>query len=382
MKKKSAAQACLVGSAPGRGTGGGRARRTVAVRVGRLTVGGGAPVSVQSMTKTDTRDVGATVRQLRALARAGCEIGRVAVPDRGALAAFARIRAKVALPLVADIHFDHQLAIACIEAGADKVRVNPGNIGGTARLQEVGRRALARGCALRVGVNAGSLEREIFARHGGATPPALVESARRAIADLEAVGFTAIVVSLKASSVPHTIAAYRLAARALRYPLHLGVTEAGFGLAGVVKSAIGTGALLADGIGDTLRVSLTDSPLAEVRVGREILAALGLRRTGVEIVSCPTCGRCGVDLQRTARAVRRSLADVSEPLTVAVMGCPVNGPGEAKAADVGLAGGRGKAVLFARGQVLKTVPESRMIAELTDAVRQEAARRVRARGGG
>jgi len=279
------------------------------------------------MTKTDTRDVGATVRQLRALERAGCEIGRVAVPDHGALAAFARIRGKVGLPLVADIHFDHRLAIACIEAGADKVRINPGNIGGTARMQEVARRALARGCAIRVGVNAGSLEKELFAKHGGATPAALVESAVRAVRDLEAVGFRAIVVSLKASSVPHTIAAYRLAARALHYPLHLGVTEAGFGLAGIVKSAIGTGALLADGIGDTLRVSLTDSPLAEVRVAREILAALGLRREGVEIVSCPTCGRCGVDLQRTARAVRRSLADVVEPLTVAVMGCPSTAPG-------------------------------------------------------
>ena len=357
-------------------------RRTRPVAVGALTLGGGAPVSVQSMTKTDTRDVGATVRQLRALERAGCQIGRVAVPDHGAVAAFARIREKVSLPLVADIHFDHRLAIACIEAGADKVRVNPGNIGGTARLQEVGRRALARGCAIRVGVNAGSLEKEIFAKHGGATPAALVESAERAVRDLEAVGFRAIVLSLKASSVLHMIAAYRLAARKLRYPLHLGVTEAGFGLAGIVKSSIGTGALLADGIGDTLRVSLTDSPLAEVRVGREILAALGLRREGVEIVSCPTCGRCGVDLQRTARAVRRSLADVAEPLTVAVMGCPVNGPGEAKAADVGLAGGKGKAVLFSRGHVLKTVPESRMIAALTEAVREEAARRGRARGDG
>ncbi|HEY6000207.1 MAG TPA: flavodoxin-dependent (E)-4-hydroxy-3-methylbut-2-enyl-diphosphate synthase [bacterium] len=356
--------------------------RTVAVRVGALTVGGGAPVSVQSMTKTDTRDVGATVRQLRALERAGCQIGRVAVPDRGALEAFARIRGKVSLPLVADIHFDHRLAIACIAAGADKVRINPGNIGGTARMQEVALRAQERGCAIRVGVNAGSLEREIAAKHGGATPAALVESAQRAVRDLEAVGFTAIVVSLKASSVPHTIAAYRLAARALRYPLHLGVTEAGFGLAGIVKSSVGMGTLLADGIGDTLRVSLTDSPLVEVRVGREILASLGLRREGVEIVSCPTCGRCGVDLRRTARAVARALADVAEPLTVAVMGCPVNGPGEAKAADVGLAGGRGKAVIFARGQVLKTVPESRMIAALTGAVREEAARRRRARGRG
>jgi (E)-4-hydroxy-3-methylbut-2-enyl-diphosphate synthase len=291
------------------------------------------------------------------------------------VAAFARIRERVELPLVADIHFDHRLAIACIEAGADKVRINPGNIGGTARLQQVARRAAERGCAIRVGVNAGSLERELQLKHGGATPAALVESAASAVRDLEAVGFRAIVISLKASSVPHTIAAYRLAARALRYPLHLGVTEAGFGLSGVVKSAVGIGALLADGIGDTLRVSLTDSPLEEVRVAREILASLGLRRVGVEIISCPTCGRTGIDLQRTARAVRRALADVTEPLTVAVMGCPVNGPGEARAADVGLAGGRGKAVIFSRGRILKTVPESRMIAELTAAVREEAARR-------
>jgi (E)-4-hydroxy-3-methylbut-2-enyl-diphosphate synthase len=353
-------------------TGRGRTRK---VRVGALTLGGGAPVRVQSMTKTDTRDVGATVRQIRALERAGCEIVRVAVPDHGAVASFAAIRARVSLPVVADIHFDHRLAIACIEAGADKVRINPGNIGGTTRMQQVARRAGERGCAIRVGVNAGSLEKDLQAKYGGASPAALVESAVRAVSDLEAVGFRAIVVSLKASSVLHTIAAYRLAARALRYPLHLGVTEAGWGLAGIVKSSIGMGALLADGIGDTLRVSLTDSPVEEVRVAREILAAVGQRREGVEIISCPTCGRCGIDLQRTARAVRRSLADVKEPLTVAVMGCPVNGPGEARAADVGLAGGRGKAVIFSRGQILKTVPESRMIAALTDAVREEVGRR-------
>jgi (E)-4-hydroxy-3-methylbut-2-enyl-diphosphate synthase len=352
-------------------------RRTRAVRIGALTVGGGAPVRVQSMTKTDTQDVGATVRQVRALERAGCEIVRVAVPGPDAVASFAKIRARVALPLVADIHFDHRLAIACIDAGADKVRINPGNIGGTKRLQEVARRAAERGCAIRVGVNAGSLEKDLQAKYGGATPEALVESAVRAVADLEAVGFRAIVLSLKASSVLHTIAAYRLAARALRYPLHLGVTEAGWGLAGIVKSSIGMGALLADGIGDTLRVSLTDTPVAEVRVAREILAAVGLRREGVEIVSCPTCGRCGIDLQATARAVRRGLADVTTPLTVAVMGCPVNGPGEAKAADVGLAGGRGKAVIFSRGKILKTVPESRMIAELVEAVREESGRRER-----
>ncbi len=352
------------------------------MRVGALTLGGGSPVRVQSMTKTDTRDVGATVRQARALGRAGCEIVRIAVPDHGTVAAFAAIRAKVSLPLVADIHFDHTLAIACIEAGADKVRINPGNIGGTARMQEVARRAGERGCAIRVGVNAGSLEKELQIKHGGATPAALVESAVRAVRDLEAVGFTGIVVSLKASSVLHTIASYRLAARVLRYPLHLGVTEAGWGLAGIVKSAVGMGALLADGIGDTLRVSLTDNPIEEVRVAREILSSVGLRREGVEIISCPTCGRCGIDLKRAARAVRRRLADVTTPLTVAVMGCPVNGPGEAKAADVGLAGGKGKAVIFSRGRILKTVPDSRMIDALTEAVREHVERLGQDKGRG
>ena len=357
-------------------------RRTHAVQVGALTLGGGAPVRIQSMTKTDTGDVGATVRQARALERAGCEIVRVAVPGHDAVAAFAKIRARVSLPLVADIHFDHRLAIACIDAGADKVRINPGNIGGTRRMQEVARRAGLSGCAIRVGVNAGSLEKDLQVKHGGATPAALVESAVRAVADLEAVGFRSIVVSLKASNVLHTIAAYRLAARALHYPLHLGVTEAGWGLAGIVKSSVGMGALLADGIGDTLRVSLTDTPVQEVRVAREILSSVGLRRTGVEIISCPTCGRCGVDLQRTARAVRSRLSDITTPLTVAVMGCPVNGPGEAKAADFGLAGGKGKAVIFSRGKILKTVPESRMIDALVAAVREQSGNRGRDEGRG
>jgi (E)-4-hydroxy-3-methylbut-2-enyl-diphosphate synthase len=349
-------------------------KRTRTVQVGSVTVGGSAPVRVQSMTKTATTDVGATVRQLRALARAGCEIGRLAVPNHDAVPAFAAIRRKVAMPLVADIHFDHRLALACIDAGADKVRINPGNIGGTRRMQEVAVRAGEAGCAIRIGVNAGSLERPLLERHGGPTPAALVESAVNAIRDLEAVGFRRIVVSLKASSVPHTIAAYRLAARRFRYPLHLGVTEAGWGLAGVVKSAVGMGTLLAEGIGDTLRVSLTDSPVEEVKVAYEILASLGQRRTGVEIVSCPTCGRCRYDLRGTARAVKRELAGIAAPLTVAVMGCAVNGPGEAKAADVGLAGGDGRGVIFCRGKVLKTVKESEMIPALVAVVREEAGR--------
>lgn len=355
----------------------GARRRTRTVRIGNVTVGGAAPVRVQSMTKTPTSDVRATVRQLRALEKAGCEIGRVAVPDHEAVAAFVAIKARVALPLVADIHFDHRLALACIAAGADKIRVNPGNIGGTKRLQEVAQRAAAFGCAIRIGVNAGSLERALLARYGGATPAALVESAVGAVRDLEAVGFRQIVVSLKASSVPQTIAAYRLATRCFRYPLHLGITEAGWGLAGVVKSAVGMGALLAEGIGDTLRVSLTDSPMEEVKVARKILAALGLRREGVEIISCPTCGRCRFNLRDTARQVKKELAGLKVPLTVAVMGCPVNGPGEARAADVGLAGGQGRGVIFRRGQVLKTVKESDMIAALTAIVREEAERRGR-----
>jgi (E)-4-hydroxy-3-methylbut-2-enyl-diphosphate synthase len=272
---------------------------------------------------------------------------------------------------VADIHFDYRLALMAIEAGADKVRINPGNIGGVKRMREVARRAGEAGCALRIGVNAGSLEKKLLRRFGGPTPEALVESAAAAVGELEAIGFDQIVVSLKASDVRSTVAATRLASRRFRYPLHLGVTEAGWGLAGIVKSSIGIGSLLAEGIGDTIRVSLTATPREEIKVAYEILSAVGLRRRGVEIISCPTCGRCRFDLAGTARAVQRRLASVDEPLTVAVMGCAVNGPGEAKAADVGLAGGRGRGVIFRRGKVLKTVAESEMIQALEEAVDEE-----------
>jgi (E)-4-hydroxy-3-methylbut-2-enyl-diphosphate synthase len=320
------------------------------------------------MTKVAVEDLPATLRQLRQMRRAGCDIARIAVPDRESVAAFANLREKEEMPLVADIHFDYRLALMAIEAGADKVRINPGNIGGVKRMREVARKAGEAGCALRIGVNAGSLEKKILRRFGGPTPEALVESAAGAVKELESIGFDQIVISLKASDVMSTVAAARLASRRFRYPLHLGVTEAGWGLAGIVKSSVGIGSLLAEGIGDTIRVSLTAPPREEIKVAFEILSSVGLRRRGVEIISCPTCGRCRFDLAGTARAVQRRLASVSEPLTVAVMGCAVNGPGEAKAADVGLAGGRGRGVIFRRGKVLKTVAESEMIQALEEAV--------------
>lgn len=320
------------------------------------------------MTKVPVEDVAATLRQVKRMGRAGCDIVRIAVPSREAVEALAEVRSRTSLPLVADIHFDHRLAIMAMEAGADKVRINPGNIGGERKLRAVAEKAGERGCALRIGVNAGSLERVLLRRYGGASPEALAESAARAVAVVEEVGFRQIVLSLKASNVMDTLAACRLASRRFRYPLHLGVTEAGWGLSGVVKSTLGIGSLLAEGIGDTVRVSLTAPPQQEVKVAYEILGALGLRRQGVEIISCPTCGRCGFDLQKTAKAVQRRLAAVDEPLTVAVMGCAVNGPGEARSADIGMAGGRGRGVIFRRGKVLKTVKESEMIQALEDAV--------------
>jgi (E)-4-hydroxy-3-methylbut-2-enyl-diphosphate synthase len=346
-------------------------RRTRTVQVGPLALGGSSPVRVQSMTKVPLGERARLLRQIREMVRAGCEIVRVALPDRGALKDFAELRQRTDVPLVADIHFDHRLALAAIDAGADKVRINPGNIGGPARMRLVAEKAEQAGCAVRIGVNAGSLEKGILKRYGGPVPEALVESAAAAVGHFEEAGCRRLVLSLKASSVPATIAAYRLASRRFSYPLHLGVTEAGWGRSGTIKSAVGIGTLLADGIGDTVRVSLTASPREEIRVAYEILAALGLRRQGVEIISCPTCGRCRFDLSGTARAVQRRLSTVEKPLTVAVMGCAVNGPGEARAADVGLAGGKGRAVIFRRGRVLKTVAESEMIQALEETVRGE-----------
>lgn len=318
-------------------------------------MGGGAPVSVQSMTKCPTTDTESVLRQIEAAHTAGADFVRLAVPDAAAVEAFAEIRRRSPLPLVADVHFDHRLAIAAAEAGADKLRINPGNIGGRENMAAVAALAKAKGIPIRVGVNAGSLEPDLAETYGGATAEALCESALRSVALLEGVGFTDIVVSIKASDVSRTVAANRLFAERTDVPLHLGITEAGFGLAGIVASAVGLGVLLHEGIGDTIRISLTEPPEREVEVGLEVLKAFGLRG-GPRLVSCPTCGRCRVDLRPVAEAVREGLRELNADLTVAVMGCEVNGPGEAREADVGIASGTGKAVLFVRGERLRTVP--------------------------
>ncbi len=344
-------------------------RKTRRIYVGKVPVGGGAPVSVQTMTKTDTRDVAATVAQIRELEEMGCDIVRLAVPDAAAARALSLIKREVSIPLVADIHFDYRLALLALEAGADGIRINPGNIGGPERLRAVIAAARERGVPVRIGVNSGSLEPEVVRRYGR-TAEGLVESALRHVGFFEDAGYPNIKISVKAPSVPVTITAYRMLAERLDYPLHLGVTEAGGPWAGTIKSAVGIGTLLAEGIGDTIRVSLTAPPHEEVRVGFQILRSLGLRTEGIELVSCPTCGRCEVDLMRIAREVERQLPQTRKSLQVAVMGCSVNGPGEAKEADVGIAGGRGHGLLFKKGKFLRRVPEERLVAELVAEVKE------------
>lgn len=339
-------------------------RETVPVHLGTVQVGGGAPISVQSMTNTDTADVEKTVAQIASLAGAGCEIVRVAVPDAAAAAALPRIKERITIPLVADIHFDHRLALMALAAGVDGLRLNPGNIGSPDRVAAVAREAGQRGVPIRVGVNAGSLERRLLGPGGEVTAQAMVDSALEHIRLLEATGFRAIKVSLKASDVPLMLEAYRLLASRVAYPFHAGVTEAGGVLSGSVRSAVGIGLLLAEGLADTIRVSLTGSPLPEVRVAYGILGALGIRKRGPEIISCPTCGRCRIDLARILEKVEERLQGVDRPLKVAVMGCAVNGPGEARGADVGIAGGRGRGVLFRGGRVLRTVPEGELVEAL------------------
>ncbi|MCX6574378.1 MAG: flavodoxin-dependent (E)-4-hydroxy-3-methylbut-2-enyl-diphosphate synthase, partial [Candidatus Aminicenantes bacterium] len=335
-------------------------RKTRPIKVGGVVVGGGAPVVVQAMTKTDTRDVRATAAQVRRLERAGAEIVRLAVPDRAAAAALREIRKRARVPLVADIHFDHRLALAALEAGVDGLRLNPGNIGSAAKVREVVRAAGERQVPIRIGVNSGSLEKDILARAGGATAPAMVESAVRHVRLLEDLDFRLIKISLKASDVPRTLQAYRLLAEQVDYPLHAGITEAGRLLAGSVKSSAGLALLLAEGLADTVRVSLTAPPEKEVFVAWQILQALGLRTRGATFVSCPTCGRCEVDLMGVAARVEKTVLGLRVPLTVAVMGCTVNGPGEAKEADIGLACGRGGGVIFRKGKVLRKVPAARL----------------------
>jgi (E)-4-hydroxy-3-methylbut-2-enyl-diphosphate synthase len=348
-------------------------RRTRPVHVGGVVIGGDAPVVVQAMTKTDTRDVRATSAQIRRLEKAGAEIVRLAVPDRAAAAALREIRKRSCVPLIADIHFDHRLALAALEAGVDGLRLNPGNIGGPDKVREVVKAAGERGVAIRIGVNSGSLEKDILARAGGATAAAMVESALRHVRMLEDLGFRAIKISLKASDIPRTLEAYRLLAGQVDHPFHAGITEAGMLLAGSVKSSAGLALLLAEGLADTIRVSLTASPEREVFVAWQLLQALGLRTRGVTFVSCPTCGRCEVDLKGLAAKVEKAVLGLKAPLTVAVMGCTVNGPGEAKEADIGLACGRGSGVIFRKGKVLRKVPASRAAEAVIDEVKKLAA---------
>jgi (E)-4-hydroxy-3-methylbut-2-enyl-diphosphate synthase len=343
-------------------------KNTRRIQVGTVPVGGGAPVSVQSMTTTDTRDPAATVAQIRRLAAAGCEIVRVAVPDADAARAIGAIRRAIDIPLIADIHFDHRLAIASAKAGADGLRINPGNIGSRDKVRAVVDAARDHGLAIRIGVNAGSLEKDLLTRYGHASAEAMVESALRHIDAVASMGFEQIKVSIKASDVARTVAAYRELSRRCDFPLHLGVTEAGGLYSGIVKSALGIGMLLAEGIGDTLRVSLTRDPVEEVRVGYEILRALDMRHRGAEIVSCPTCGRCRIDLFSIAARVEQALMTRTAPIKVAVMGCTVNGPGEAREADVGIAGGDGIGILFKKGRVVKKFPQDRLVEELLTAV--------------
>jgi (E)-4-hydroxy-3-methylbut-2-enyl-diphosphate synthase len=334
------------------------------IHVGGVAVGGGAPVTIQSMTNTPTHDVEATVAQIRRLEEAGCEIIRVAVPDQRAAEAVGAIRAAISIPLVVDIHFDYRLALECVRQGCDAVRINPGNIGGPDRVAAVADACKAKRLPIRIGVNGGSLEKPLLARFGGVTPEALVESAFGHIKLLEDCGFRDICVSLKSSSVPVTMRAYQLMSMKSDYPLHIGVTETGTLRMGTLKSAVGIGGLLALGIGDTMRVSLSADPVEEVRAAREILKAAGVRREGPELISCPTCGRTQVDLIALVGEVEERLKRVDKPITVAVMGCAVNGPGEAAAADVGIAGGVGEGLLFRKGEIVKKVPQERLVDEL------------------
>ena len=334
---------------------------TKQIYAGSVPIGGGAAVTVQSMCSAKTSDVPATVDQIHRLEEAGCEIIRVAVPDMDAAKAIGAIKSRIHIPLVADIHFDYKLALACVEQGADKIRINPGNIGGEDRVKLVADACRERKIPIRIGVNGGSLEKELRAKYGGVTAEALAESALGHAALLEKFGFDSICISVKCSSVPVTIGAYRLLSERCPYPLHLGVTEAGTPSMGMVKSAMGIGGLLCLGIGDTLRVTLTADPVEEVYAAKKILRAAGLRKDGPDLIACPTCGRTNIDLIPMAEEVERRLAGCTQPITGAVMGCAVNGPGEAAAADVGIAGGKGEGLLFRKGTILRKVPQEQLV---------------------
>ena len=343
-------------------------KTTKTVDIGGVKIGGNNPVAIQSMCNTDTRDVKATVNQILRLEEAGCEIIRVAVPDQEAAAAVADIKKAIHIPLVVDIHFDYRLALECMKNGADKVRINPGNIGGTDRVKKVVETAKERSVPIRIGVNGGSLEKELIEKYGGPTADALVESAIRHVKILENEDFDNTVVSIKISNVPVMIEAYRKFSEISDLPLHIGVTEAGTLRSGTIKSAIGIGSLLSGGIGDTMRVSLTADPVEEIYVAYDIQRILGLRKKGVQLVSCPTCGRTRINLIEIANEVEKRLANVDKDITVAVMGCAVNGPGEAREADIGIAGGCGEGLIFRKGKIIKKAPENKIIDELMNEI--------------
>ena len=342
---------------------------TKKIKIGKIEIGGGNPIAVQSMTKTKTSDVEATVKQIHELEAAGCQIVRCAVPDKESALALKQIKQRINIPLVADIHFNHEYAIIAAEAGVDKLRINPGNIGDSGKIKAVVDAAKAHKIPIRVGVNSGSLEKEIRKRYQGhVTAEGLVKSALKNVEMLESLAFHDIAISIKATSVPLTIKAYELISKKTDYPLHVGVTEAGIPRVGIVRSAAGIGAILAMGIGDTIRVSLTGDPVEEVRVGYEILKSMELTYHGVSIISCPTCGRTGIDVVKIAQEIEERTRSIKQPLNVAIMGCEVNGPGEAADADVGLAGGNGVGLIFREGQIVRKVPEAEMVEALMDEI--------------
>jgi (E)-4-hydroxy-3-methylbut-2-enyl-diphosphate synthase len=342
-------------------------KRTKVIYVGVIPIGGRNPVIVQSMTKTDTADVKSTLRQIQSLESSGCEIIRLAVPDTNAAKALGRIKKSINIPMIADIHFDWRLALEAIKQGVDGLRINPGNIGAKWKIKEVVSAVQDRGIPIRIGVNAGSLEKDLLRKYGHPTPEALVESAGRHIQILKEMNFSNIKVSLKASDVIKTVEAYRLFSKKYDHPLHIGISEAGPPSIGIIKSSVGLGILLAEGIGDTIRVSLTAEPEEEVRVAYAILGSLGLRKRGVNIISCPTCGRCRIDLKSLVKKVEHKVRNIDKPITIAVMGCVVNGPGEAREADFGIAGGKGRGILFRKGKIVRKVKEE----ELLDALLKE-----------
>ncbi|TYZ23537.1 flavodoxin-dependent (E)-4-hydroxy-3-methylbut-2-enyl-diphosphate synthase [Selenomonas ruminis] len=349
-------------------------KKTRQIHIGPVAIGGGAPISVQSMCNTKTTDTEATVAQIKALQAAGCDIVRLAVPDMEAAKNLGNIIAQVDVPLVADIHFDYKLALEAIDQGISALRLNPGNIGGEEKVKAVVQAAKAKHIPIRIGVNAGSLDKKILAKYGAVTPEALVESAMQHIRILEELDFHDMKISLKAHDVPLTLAAYRLMSETVDYPLHLGITEAGTVNTGIIKSAVGIGALLAEGIGDTFRISLTGDPVVEVKVANEILKSLGLKEYGPTLVACPTCGRTSIDLPAIAAQVEKKLETIKDPIDVAVMGCVVNGPGEARGADVGIAGGNGEGLIFRKGEIIRKVPEEILVEELfkeIDAILEE-----------